>query len=110
MFKKLTLSILAIALLGSSLSISAAKPTSIPGKIGAGLIQFVHRHTYLLTIPAGLYGAHYALNNLCFRPIETADILVTGLVGLGSWYVSGRLLKTATKITMDMCNIDPVQA
>lgn len=79
----------------------AAKPTSVPGKIGAGLLQLVHRHSYLATFPSAplIY-----CKSKRFHPDKTAWVL--SLIG---WILAGKVTKTTTKIIMDACNIDPIK-
>lgn len=83
----------------------AARPESTGGKMLASIFRIVHRHSYLFTFPVAplsfaLFQDHSHRYN--------RDDLTPWLMSLAAWYVSGRLLKTTTKVIMDECDIPPL--
>ena len=81
-----------------------AKPTTVAGKIGAGLVQLVNRHSYLLTLP--LWAIYFkAIRNRDFRADDGPALLVSGI----AWFLTGKVTKTVTGIIMDANDIQPVK-
>lgn len=83
----------------------STQPTTVPGKIGAGLVRIINRHPYILTFPVA------PLSFVLFKPPHSSDNdnFFPFAMTLIAWYVTGRLLKTTTKVIMDSCEIEPLQ-
>jgi hypothetical protein len=83
----------------------ATRPESTGGKIVASIIRIANRHPYLFTLPLA------SLSFSFFRDRSHGpdrDDFTPWLMSLATWYVSGRLLKTTTKVIMDEYDISPV--
>ena len=103
MFNRTILFSLLFALTLTAVPVCAEKPTSVAGKIGAGLLQLVHRHAYLTTIPLVLFAA-----KKLHSPKRALDLFDLGL-GLFGWYCTANVTKSVTKIFMDQFDIEPVK-
>ncbi len=106
MFKRKNL-LLALALLVPTAFPAQAQPTSTVGKIGAGLLQIAHRHSYLLTMPVGPL-SYAALKEQDLRHCNS-DTKPSFIASIILWLCAGSLLKTTSKVIMDACDIRPVQ-
>lgn len=91
------------SLLVMPLHATAARPESTGGKMLASIFRIAHRHSYLFTFPIAPIAYTYWLEN---RPYK--DEFVPLFVAAAAWYVSGRLLKTTTKVIMDEYDIPPL--
>lgn len=80
---------------------SDAGLSSTAGKLGAAAVKILNRHAYIFTFP---------IAPITFdKAKDRQDDFPAFLMSLAAWYVSGRLLKTTTKVIMDDFNISPIQ-
>lgn len=105
MLKRFLLCALTIGLISSSASISAAKPTTVLGKISAGALQIINRHSYLMSLPMWSYIASKTANP-AFHGEDMAPVIVVSTLG---WLICGRLLKTTTGVIMNQFDIEPIR-
>ncbi len=88
----------------SVLSPALTREKSIPKKVIGGLLQIVHRHAYLLTLPL-VFVYYDKLDRVHNQPDPTAATLALSTIG---WLMTAPLCKTISLVALNIAEIPPL--
>lgn len=92
----------ALALALPVTALNATKPTTTAGKIGASVVQTVHKHRKLISLPI-------ANANLLTKKLDSmSDAIMVGIISGIKWALIEILLETTTTSLMNNFDIDPI--